>query len=71
MCSKGQESIITGPDFTPGRAGQRVCSRKEGFRQVTEMYHDTIAAVGTAMTQSGIGIIRISGEEAIEVGDRI
>ena len=35
------------------------------------MYHDTIAAIGTAMTQSGIGIIRISGDEAVAVGDRI
>ena len=32
---------------------------------------DTIAAVATAMSSSGIGIIRISGSEAIEVADRI
>lgn len=35
------------------------------------MYHDAIAAVGTAMSHSGIGIVRISGEEAIAVADRI
>ena len=35
------------------------------------MYHDTIAAVGTAMSHSGIGIVRISGEDAVTVADRI
>ena len=33
--------------------------------------NDTIAAVATGLTDSGIGIIRISGEEAVQVGDRI
>lgn len=32
---------------------------------------DTIAAIATAMSNSGIGIIRISGEEAFDVIDRI
>lgn len=32
---------------------------------------DTIAAVATAMSSSGIGIIRISGSEAIGIADRI
>ncbi len=32
---------------------------------------DTIAAIATAMNSSGIGIIRISGDEAITVADRI
>lgn len=32
---------------------------------------DTIAAIATAMTNSGIGIIRISGEEAFTVIDKI
>lgn len=32
---------------------------------------DTIAAVATAMSSAGIGIIRISGAEAISVADRI
>lgn len=32
---------------------------------------DTIAAISTGMTNSGIGIIRISGSEAFDVADRI
>ncbi|HJC25322.1 MAG TPA: tRNA uridine-5-carboxymethylaminomethyl(34) synthesis GTPase MnmE [Candidatus Eisenbergiella merdavium] len=32
---------------------------------------ETIAAIATALSDSGIGIIRISGKEAIPVGDRI
>ena len=32
---------------------------------------DTIAAVATGMNCSGIGIIRISGEEAFEIADQI
>lgn len=35
------------------------------------MKTDTIAAIATAMSNSGIGIVRISGDEAIEVADRI
>ena len=35
------------------------------------MQGDTIAAIATAMTNSGIGIIRISGAEAFAVIDRI
>lgn len=35
------------------------------------MKRETIAAVATAMSNSGIGIIRISGPEAFEVADRI
>ena len=36
------------------------------------MYNtDTIAAVSTAMQESGIGIIRISGPEAFDVADRL
>ncbi|MCI8491241.1 MAG: tRNA uridine-5-carboxymethylaminomethyl(34) synthesis GTPase MnmE [Lachnospiraceae bacterium] len=35
------------------------------------MKTDTIAAIATAMTNSGIGIVRISGDEAILVADRI
>ena len=33
--------------------------------------NDTIAAVSTAMSESGIGIIRISGEDSISIADRI
>lgn len=35
------------------------------------MKTDTIAAIATAMTNAGIGIIRISGSEAIEAADKI
>ncbi len=35
------------------------------------MITDTIAAIATAVSNSGIGIIRISGEEAFTVADRI
>ncbi|MCI8402063.1 MAG: tRNA uridine-5-carboxymethylaminomethyl(34) synthesis GTPase MnmE [Lachnospiraceae bacterium] len=35
------------------------------------MRSETIAAISTALADSGIGIVRISGEEAIEVADRI
>ncbi len=38
---------------------------------VLEMEGETIAAIATAMTNSGIGIIRISGEAAIETADKI
>ena len=32
---------------------------------------DTIAAIATAMSNSGIGIVRISGSEAFAVADRV
>lgn len=32
---------------------------------------DTIAAISTGLTNSGIGIVRISGSEAFEIGDKI
>ncbi len=35
------------------------------------MKTDTIAAIATALSPSGIGIIRISGDEAIETADKI
>lgn len=35
------------------------------------MNTDTIAAIATAMSNSGIGIIRVSGNESIEIVDRI
>ena len=35
------------------------------------MREDTIAAVATALNDSGIGIIRVSGDEAIEIVNRI
>lgn len=48
--------------------------KAEDFRQdrkrVLNM-EDTIAAIATAMAPSGIGIVRISGPEAVSVADRI
>ena len=35
------------------------------------MNQDTIAAISTGMTNSGIGIVRISGSEALEIADRV
>lgn len=35
------------------------------------MYTDTIAAIATALSPSGIGIIRISGDDAVEVADKV
>ena len=35
------------------------------------MKRDTIAAISTGMTNSGIGIVRISGDEAFETADRV
>ena len=32
---------------------------------------DTIAAIATAYGEGGIGIVRISGEDAIEIGNRV
>ena len=35
------------------------------------MSTDTIAAVATAMSDSGIGIVRVSGEQSIAIVDKI
>lgn len=35
------------------------------------MRTDTIAAIATAMSSSGIGIVRISGDEAVAITDQI
>ena len=35
------------------------------------MRTDTIAAIATGMSNSGIGIVRISGPEAVKVADRV
>lgn len=35
------------------------------------MKNDTIAAISTGMTSSGIGIVRISGSDAFDIADRI
>ena len=34
-------------------------------------YTDTIAAIATAMGNSGIGIVRISGENAVEIAEKV
>ena len=34
-------------------------------------YTETIAAVSTALSSSGIGIIRISGSDSFEIADKI
>ena len=31
----------------------------------------TIAAISTAMSNSGIGIVRMTGEDSVEIADRI
>ena len=41
------------------------------FLKETIMYTDTIAAIATALSDSGIGIIRISGSDAIAIADKI
>ncbi len=38
---------------------------------VNDMKTDTIAAIATAMSNSGIGIVRLSGEEAVSIVDKI
>ena len=35
------------------------------------MRKDTIAAISTAMTNSGIGIVRMSGDEAFDINKKI
>ncbi|MDO4617599.1 MAG: tRNA uridine-5-carboxymethylaminomethyl(34) synthesis GTPase MnmE [Lachnospiraceae bacterium] len=38
---------------------------------MAELFDDTIAAISTAMTASGIGIVRVSGPEAFQIADRV
>lgn len=35
------------------------------------VYKETIAAISTGMTNSGIGIVRLSGDHAIEIADKV
>jgi tRNA U34 5-carboxymethylaminomethyl modifying GTPase MnmE/TrmE len=35
------------------------------------MYQDTIAAISTPLGESGIGIVRLSGNDARSIADRI
>jgi tRNA modification GTPase len=32
---------------------------------------ETIAAIATGLSESGVGIVRISGQNAVEVGDKL
>ena len=56
-----------------------VCYNEKAFRYVeikefikgASMKTDTITAIATAMTNSGIGIVRISGEESFTIIDKI
>ncbi len=36
-----------------------------------QLYNSTIAAISTAMSNSGIGIVRMTGEDSVEIADRI
>lgn len=40
-------------------------------KEVGNMKTDTIAAISTAMTASGIGIVRMSGSEVFTIIDRV
>ena len=38
---------------------------------MNNVYSTTIAAISTAMSNSGIGIVRMTGPESFEIADRI
>ena len=38
---------------------------------MNQKYSDTIAAISTAVSSSGIGIVRMTGKEAFEIADKI
>lgn len=50
-------------------SGASCAGRENGDLKV--MKKETIAAISTGMTNSGIGIVRISGEEAFFIADRV
>ena len=50
-------------------SGASCAGRENGDLKV--MKKETIAAISTGMTNSGIGIVRISGEEAFSIADRV
>ena len=41
------------------------------IREVREMEFDTIAAISTPMGEGAIAIVRLSGDEAIAIADKI
>ena len=45
--------------------------RRKILIEGNSMETDTIAAIATAMTNSGIGIVRISGEQSFQIIDKI
>ena len=53
------------------RLGARMCQGTFFFIHGGSMKSDTIAAIATALSDAGIGIIRISGPEAIAVANRV
>lgn len=44
---------------------------KNGADSMLNSYSTTIAAISTAMSNSGIGIVRMTGSEAFEIADRV
>ena len=50
-------------------SGASCAGRENG--DLKDMKKETIAAISTGMTNSGIGIVRISGEEAFSIADRV
>jgi tRNA modification GTPase len=53
----------------PGR--HRVNASKKGEAKASDMVTDTIAAISTPVGEAGIGIVRVSGPDAVTIGDRI
>ena len=49
----------------------KIISEVQKIEEQVIIMSDTIAAIATGMANSGIGIIRISGERAIEIADKI
>ena len=70
-CTKQSVGIIVG-GVCP-QHHQNIGSRKSEYRAGKQkgMNQDTIAAISTGLTNSGIGIVRISGSEALEIADRV
>ena len=54
--------VINSPTF---------CMKRKCKRRIRFMKTDTIAAIATGMTNSGIGIIRISGPDSVFIADKI
>ena len=48
-----------------------ICLILEGKRIVLREERETVAAIATALGEGGIGIIRISGDKALEIADAV